>query len=228
MSWLFWMLMIMVVMFAIQGYRKGLIKTIVSMVFFIIVAVAASWISPYVGDFIREKTSWQEGIEAGCREVLFEEMGELSVSSQVAFIESLPLPETMIDKLVENNNAEMYREMAVETFSDYLSGYIAYGIINGIAFVAAFVLATIIVKMILYAVDILTDLPVIGTLNRLGGVLLGAGQGILWIWILFLMVTLMCNTEVGGYLMRLIKGDPALRWVYDHNYLMWVVMRVLV
>ena len=66
----------------------------------------------------------------------------------------------------------MYRQLAVENFTDYVSGYIAYGIINGIAFIASFLLAIIIIKVIMYAVDILTELPVISLMNRLGGLAL--------------------------------------------------------
>lgn len=231
MSWLFWVLMILFVLCVIQGFRKGLIRTAISMVFFIIVIVVASWLNPYVSNFIREKTSWQETIQERCSEALFQSLDkqvELPVSTQVEFIEELPLPQNMKDKLIENNNAEMYRKLAVEGFSDYLSGYVAYGIMNGIAFLISFVIAIIIIKLILYAVDILTELPGVGTLNRIGGLFLGGVQGILWIWIFFLVVTLVCDTPAGAYLMKEINQDVILQWFYDQNYLMQIIMRILV
>lgn len=231
MNWLFWVLLIILAIFVIQGFRKGMVRTAVSMVFFIVVTVITSWLNPYVGDFVREKTDWQEEIQQSCKEIFFqelEEQAEISVSSQLEFIEELPLPESMKEKLMENNNAEIYRQLAVENFADYLSGYVAYGIINGIAFVISFVLTIIIAKMILYALDILTELPVVGTLNRLGGMLIGLVQGILWIWVAFLVITLLCNTDVGAYLMELIKSDPVLGWIYDRNYLMQIIMRILI
>ena len=58
--------------------------------------------------------------------------------------------------------------MAAEGFADYLSGYLAYAVINGIAFVLSFVVTIILIRLILYAVDILTDLPVLGGINRQG------------------------------------------------------------
>lgn len=231
MSWLFWILLIVLAIFAIQGFRRGLVRTAVSMVFFIIVIAVTSWLNPYVGDFIREKTDWQEEIQQSCKEIFFqeiEEQADISINSQMEFIDELPLPESMKEKLVENNNAEIYRQLAVENFADYLSGYVAYGIINGVAFVISFILTIIIVKMILYAVDILTELPVVGTFNRIGGMLIGLIQGILWIWVVFLVITLLCNTDVGTYLMGLVRGDPVLGWMYDRNYLMQIIMRVLV
>lgn len=231
MSWLFWVLLIILALFAVQGFRKGLVRTAVSMVFFIIVIGVTSWLNPYVGDFIREKTDWQESIQEGCKEILFQEIGaqtDISGDSQGEFIEALPLPESMKEILAENNTVETYRKLAVENFADYLSGYVAYGIINGIAFIVSLIITVIIVKLILYAVDILTELPVVGTLNRVGGMLAGLIQGMLWIWVAFLVITLLCNTSVGAYLMDLIRSDPVLGWMYNRNYLMDMIMRILV
>lgn len=231
MNWLFWVLLIVLAVFVIQGFRKGLVRTAVSMVFFIIVTVVTSWLNPYVGDFIREKTNWQEQIQESCEEIFFQELegqAELSAESQMEFIDELPLPDSMKKMLAENNNTETYMQLAAENFADYLSEYVAYGIINGIGYILAFVITIIIVKMILYAVDILTELPVVGTLNRTGGMLLGLVQGLLWIWVIFLVITLLCNTSLGAYLMELIKGDPVLGWIYDRNYLMQIIMKILV
>ena len=108
--------------------------------------------------------------------------------------------------------------------SDYVSGYIAYGIINGIAFIASFLLAIIIIKVIMYAVDILTELPVISLMNRLGGLALGLVQGILWIWIIFFFIALLCNTTPGIYLMNLIQSDSVLSVLYNYNLLYNIVM----
>lgn len=231
MTWLFWVLLIIVMGFMSQGFRKGLVRTAVSMVFFIIVIAATSWLNPYVGDFIRENTDWQDKIQEQCGDVLFQGMEnrmDLSVTSQVTFIEKLTLPQTMKDKLLENNNTEMYRHLAVENFADYLSKYLAHGVINGITFLISFFAVNIILRMILYAVDILTEIPGLGLLNRLGGLLLGAVQGILWVYILFLIVTLLCDTGVGAYLMGVIKEDPVLNWIYDGNYLVHIIMGILI
>ena len=227
MSWLFWILLILPAVLMIQGFRKGLVRTVVSMVSFFLVMAASSWLNPYVGDFIREKTTWQADIQQGCQEILLTEIEkqiDISGVSQNDFIKELPLPQGMKKKLIQNNTAEMYRQLAVENFTDYVSGYIAYGIINGIAFIASFLLAIIIIKVIMYAVDILTELPVISLLKRLGGLALGLVQGILWIWIIFFFIALLCNTTPGIYLMNLIQSDPVLSVLYNYNLLYNIVM----
>ena len=117
--------------------------------------------------------------------------------------------------------------MAADGFADYLAEYIAHGIINGIAFITAYIAATIILKLILYALDILVALPVVGAVNKLGGMVLGALQGMLWIWVAMLVITLICNTQVGQYLMREIEKTEILSWIYHNNYLVKIVMSFL-
>lgn len=159
MSWLTFVLLALVLIFAIQGFRKGLLRMVISMVFFLMVLGVTSWLNPYISDFVREHTSWQSGIEEKCNQILLEQLEGRedlqSITGQVSYIEELPLPQTVKDKLTENNNTEIYQRLAVETFADYLGKYLSYTIINGICFLISFVIATILMYMILYAVDIL-------------------------------------------------------------------------
>ena len=99
-------------------------------------------------------------------------------------------------------------------------------IINGICFLISFAIATILMYMILYAVDILTALPVIGTLNRIGGICIGCIQGLIWIWVIFLIITIICDTPAGIYLQGQIRSDPILTWIYDNNMLMKIVLQI--
>lgn len=230
MSWLFWILLVIFALFVIQGARKGLVRTAVSMVSVILVLVAVSWINPYMGDFIREHTSWEESIREHTSQMLadvIEEQMEPDAGQQEEIIRQLPLPEGMKDLLLENNNEEGYRSMAAQGFADYVSGYLAYAIINGIAFVLSFVVTILLIRLILYAVDILTDLPVISGINRVGGILLGAVQGLLWLWIILLAIALFAETPAGRVLMEQIRGDLVLNWLYNNNFLTMVIMRVL-
>lgn len=230
MSWLTFVLLALVLIFAVQGFRKGMLRMAISMVFFLMVLGVTSWLNPYISDFVREKTTWQIRIEEKCNEVLLEQLegrDDLqSITGQVSFIEELPLPQTVKDKLMENNNTEIYKRLAVESFADYLGKYLSYGIINAICFLISFAIATILMYMILYAVDILTALPVIGTLNRIGGICIGCIQGLIWIWVIFLIITIICDTPAGIYLQGQIRSDPILTWIYNNNMLMKIVLQI--
>ena len=142
---------------------------------------------------------------------------------QNSILDNLPMPEAVKQSLADNNKTDVYELLGVDRFVDYISSYIAYSITNGIAFLLSFTLAIIVVKVALYAINILTAIPGIGFVNSVGGMLLGGISAILWIWVLFIVITVLCNTAVGRILMEAIEGDFVLNFLYDKN----VFLRVL-
>ena len=58
MSWLTFVLLALVLIFAVQGFRKGMLRMAISMVFFLMVLGVTSWLNPYISDFVREKTTF--------------------------------------------------------------------------------------------------------------------------------------------------------------------------
>ena len=90
-----------------------------------------------------------------------------------------------------------------------------------------FLIAILIIKVILYAVDILTGLPVINFVNAVGGMLLGIVQALLWIWIFFIVITVLCNTLPGQIVMEQIDSSEILKTLYDKNLLMNVILQVI-
>jgi len=252
MDWLFYVLLVFVAICMIAGARKGFVRTAVSMVFMILVMVLASWLNPYVGKFLRENTPVYKVIQEQSENVILsyinsqgsrdadkedtekasqkadeEVQTEIPIDQQVALLENAPIPKAMKQYLLQNNNSEIYQLLGVDKFVDYVANYIAYGITNGIGFLLSFTLATIIVKVMLYAVDLLTAIPGISFINALGGLLLGAVQGILWIWVFFIIVTVICNTAIGKSLLSAIEGSTILSYLYDRNQLLQVIMAIM-
>ena len=238
MNWLFWVLLVFTVLSVIRGGRKGFVRTAVSMVSLILVMVIAAWVNPYVGRFLRESTPVYQFVEKRCgtlfadqlpgREAPDEEESiEPSRNQQIELIEEMALPQSIRDALLENNNSEIYSVLGVDKFQDYVAGYIAGCITNGIGYIISFLIAILIIKVILYAVDILTGLPVINFVNAVGGMLLGIVQALLWIWIFFIVITVLCNTLPGQIVMEQIDSSEILKTLYDKNLLMNVILQVI-
>lgn len=231
MSWLFIVLLIFAAVSVIQGYRKGLLQTAISMVFLVLVLVLTVWLNPYISDFVRENTSLEQTIQEQCGRILEEsfqdETAAEDAESQNALIENLPLPQSLKDGLAQNNTLEMYQKLAVDNFRDYLSGYLARNVMNFGSFVIAFAIANILVRIILYAVNILTEFPGIHFLNRTGGLVLGAVRAVIWIWIFFIVVTVFAGTEWGSICLKEISGNEILSWLYSKNYLMNVILSLI-
>ena len=65
--------------------------------------------------------------------------------------------------------------------------------------------------------DLITKLPVLKSINRLGGLIIGLMEGVLVVWLLFLLIVLCQNSELGKEMMTSIQQQPILKFLYDYN-----------
>ena len=66
MNWLRYVLLAVCILSALAGYRKGLVRTVLSMVSLILVTGLAIWMSPYVTDVLNERTELPQYVEKKC------------------------------------------------------------------------------------------------------------------------------------------------------------------
>ena len=248
MNWLFLIIVAFTFVSMFFGWRKGFFKTAISMVFLVLVLILSSLLNPYVAKFLRESTPVYESVRTRSEkvmrnyiekdtdevEVIGDDETEASVTedenvpedTQNNILESLPLPAAFKNNIIKNNTENVYDLLGADKFIDYLARYVAYSITNGIAFLLSFTIAIVLIKVALYAINILTSLPGISLINSVGGLLLGGAQAILWIWVFFVVVTVLCNTAFGRTMMSAIEGNVLLSYLYDKNVFLPVIMGI--
>lgn len=211
------------------GYRRGFVREIVS-TFFVLLSLALVWvINPYVNKFLRENTSVCGSIQSGCEDLVnrqAENLMGMNAQAQEGLLDQLPLPGLLVDGLKTNNTAEVYQMLAVNTFSEYVSGYLSSTIINGLSFAVSFVLATLLIRMVTYALNVLSRLPVLKGVNRMAGALVGAAKGVLFVWVALLLVTVFCSTQAGGSLLAMVRKDYFLNLLYENDIFVRVFMSI--
>ena len=142
---------------------------------------------------------------------------EVPKQMQIVAIEGADLPDVFKNLLLENNNSEVYQKLGVTTFAEYVSKYFAKLVI---AFLVTFLFATIVIRAVVFALDFVTALPVLGILNRLAGVLVGSTISFIIVGILFIVITLLYTTTIGKQAMGMIREDQILSFLYDNNIIM--------
>ena len=231
MSWLCIAVIVLWVLIAMNGFRRGLVKTAVSMVSFVLVMILMFVISPVINNVLVEKTTIKQQVQAQCEKALESHIqdGEAQPdrSSQVSLIENLPVPQSIKDNLMENNNSVIYNLLSVDSFGSYVATYLATAIVQIIAYLISFILAILIVKIVTHILDLFANLPILGGINRIGGLMLGIVIGLLYLWIFFLIITALGGTEAGGYLVKEVANDKILSYFYDNNLLMQFLMSLI-
>ena len=212
------------------GYKKGLVKIVASLLATVIIIVLVGMFTPSVSRWIRKSTPLESVIQKEMVKMLTEEgeessKEELPKEEQISMIEKAELPKFYKDMLLENNNKEVYKALGVENFMDYTGAYVAKVIADIIAFLVTFLIVSVVVRIAISALGIIDKLPLIGGVNRLAGSVVGVGIGIVIVWILFIVVTLLYDTDLGRMCFENIETNPILKTMYDNNLLMKYIVK---
>lgn len=228
-TWLGIAVLALIAAACIMGFQKGFVKEIVS-VFFMLISFLLVWaVNPYVNTFVKEYTPVYDTIQDKCQTLVSEQIGNkktLDKEEQNQVMDNMELPDLLKNALVENNTAETYRYLAVSTFTEYISDSLAVMAVNGISFLISFVLSAAVIKLLGFILNVLTKLPVINGINKIAGAAVGGIKCIIFIWIAFLVLTLLCNTTLGQQGMALIQQDAFLNFLYSQNVFVKVFMSV--
>lgn len=211
----------------LNGFRKGMIRAIFS-TFIIFAALAvASYGAPHAAKLLK-KTPIYTTIEKQVEQAVMAKVdtGAEQVTSQIDAINGLPFPDSIKKGLIDNNNSQIYEAMGINDFAAYVSDYISLMILNAIAFVLLFFAAFIILKIIEVCLDLVSKLPVLHGINKIGGALFGLLNGLMSIWFFCIVLTLFSSTSWGTEIFRQINDSALLSMIYNHNYFLAIVVNV--
>lgn len=219
-TWLGLAVLVLLAFSMADGYRRGFVKEVVSVLLVLFSVVVVWMINPYVNTFIRENTSVYEKIQ-NVSESFVESLANgndtMDEEQQDELISGMGLPGLLQNGITENNTAAVYQQLAVNTFGGYVSRYLANIAVNCLSFLISYILASVLIRVFAYALDILARLPVVRGINKLAGALIGGGKCIIFVWVAMLVLTILCNTEIGQKGLGLIRGDTVLNFLYDKN-----------
>lgn len=167
-----------------------------------------------------------DGLYEGAKEQVAKEaldLVDIPKEIQVSAIHMADLPNIFKALLIRHNTESEYQRLGVKSFGGYVGAYLADLIVKILAYLGTFLLTIIILRAIIFALNIVTELPVIGFLNRLGGGILGGAGALIIIWFLFVVITLMYTTGVGKEIYDMIQSDTILKALYEGNPIMKMI-----
>ena len=110
---------------------------------------------------------------------------------------------------------------------DEIAKQIAEFVVEGIAFLIALVAAWTIVHIIARMLRIVSRIPVLSGVNRTLGVFAGGIYGVILVWIGFYIVAVTSTSELGGMLVTYIYQSNLLKYLYENNAILTIVMNFL-
>lgn len=207
----------------VQGYNKGFLRIIVSLIGTILIIGAVIFVSPYISDFLINKSSAYDSVKITMMDVFKEDNSKLDNSdpiNQQLTIESYNVPEILKNALIKNNNADVYKELMVNIFEDYVSGYLARLIIKGLSFVGIYLILKIVLWLALKSVDIISKIPVIKGFNKFLGLIVGFINALIIVWLFFIVIVVFMGNDAGAKLMEEVYKSKILLFLFNENVLM--------
>lgn len=217
------------------GYVRGFIKIIVSFGTTVASIVLVLFLTPYTSKAIVALTPIDEMVQKKCISMITSEGVEGDISEnflnkvelprqkQIEILEKADMPEFVKRGLIENNNNEAYKQLGVLNFTDYIGTYVSSVIVKIISFLLTFIVITIFIRAVIFALDVITALPVVNGLNRVAGMLVGGMIAVVLIWIVFLVITLLYSSYIGAEGFRCIENSKFLTFLYEKNVILdWV------
>lgn len=152
---------------------------------------------------------------------------EIPRQQQMELIRNSKLPMLFKDILIVNNNSEAYAALGAKSFVQYIAKCMMKIVIDIIAFLFTFLIINIFIRALMFALDFVSDIPAEGTVNRLAGVGIGLCTAIIIIDVFFMGVTLLYTTQTGGALTRMISESEFLKFLFNNNYLLRIVTKIV-
>ena len=210
---------------ALRGWRIGLIMTVFSMFATVIAIAISAQLSPQLSQ-TWQNTAFYEIVRERVEMTLFKGQdsqndGEEGEDNR-GVINSLPLPDVVQNVLASNDDAQN-NMLGVSEFRKYIADSVTGIILNAISFVLVFAGVSIIMRIIIRCLNLLSRLPVIHTMNKMGGMLVGLLKGLILLWLICIVITIMSGTEAGIYLYGQINESPFLKYIYDNNMIMALI-----
>ena len=194
------------------GYKRGLTQSLIRILSFAIAVCIAFMLFKPVSNIVIDSTNFDENIQTTIAEVF-----EKEDSNNEKQAETSPILEHVSNE-VEKATAEKKHEI-VRTSAEKLSR----NIISILVFIALFLIARIVLNFVKALANLLTKLPLLKQCDKIGGVVYGAAEGLLIIFITLALITLI-STIVNRYeILEIINKSYITKYLNDYNILLKVI-----
>jgi uncharacterized membrane protein required for colicin V production len=224
MNWLLIVVLAILAGNALVGLKVGFIKTVFSLISMIIAIVLTIWISPTVKDFMNNNDKFHTYISEKVEKIVKPEVEKNKNEQKDTIIDKLPLPKSIREGISNNDKVKASESASTKKLTSYIVEYLVGTIINALAFIVTFAVTLIILWLICFALNLISKLPGINSVNKTAGLLAGLVHGLVIVWIFFILLTVFGGTDFGKDTLQMIGESKTLSFIYNNNLLLRFVI----
>lgn len=215
---------LILVIFAVIGYKRGLIRSVITLCSSIVALVLSFVVYPAINMMLKLTPMYTSIYEGVFKKIEAIDFGKGIQSQGNAIVENITwLPEFLTMQIKNNNNTAMYELLGVKTIQEYISIYIANMIVSMIAILITWFLLKVILGAVLRMLGgIIEHLPVISSFNHGSGLIFGLLKGIVTISVIGLIIPLFITLPAFQNISQSIEASILTKWMYDNNFILMI------
>lgn len=218
-----------ILLLVFRGYRKGFFKSAASAIGIVLAVLLTAILYPGVNKLLCQYTVLDDVIEQKIIEKfeLPEEPKTATRNEEIDTIENLDLPDNVKGWLIANCNGETFLESGVDNVCSYIAKSLTAMVMRGISYVLTLLVLLLLLHILIMVLDVANYIPIVKSINKAGGAIFGAGQGILIVWIFMGIVTLLSTFSWAYQVIQMIDESPLLAWLYKKDIFLKIIVDIL-
>lgn len=211
-------IIVIIIFYGIKGVARGFILTAFNLVGYILAAMIAKLYHPVMAKFITEKTDWFDKINSSISTRISGIVESVYSSESTNFItDYLKLPSVIEQGIMDNFSIQGQMENINHSVNSYVSNTLTEMLINIISIMIVFILSRIALIIIINILNSIAKLPVLRTVNRTSGLILGIVIGVLIVFIAFTILTPIIITSPEGFIAQTTYDSVLGEYFYTNN-----------
>ena len=204
MNWLLIVVICIIAWNAVRGYTRGLLRIVYSLAACILMLTASSMAAPYVRDNILSQTGIESVIYSNNEK-------QIAVQGQKATGDF-----DMANILLQQSGPY-----------DSISTQLTNALMTGLSFFIVIFLLGIVEYFVRRLIRKIERVPVISTVNRVAGFGVGFIKGIVIVWLLLALISLLATSEAGQAMTVYINDSLMLKYLYENNPVIKLIENIL-
>ncbi|HHW31168.1 MAG TPA: CvpA family protein [Clostridiaceae bacterium] len=226
MNWSDFLVLAIIVLFTFIGLKKGFIISIFDIASFFISAVLSIKLYPKVAEFLNGigvRSYFQTTIYKGLltqKDIMVSKMGSSDLSVSVSsFVNDLPVPGIMKNSMIEQipNSQDI---IGINGVLDIVSAELSNVAVSIAALVALFIIIRVCLLIARVLLKGIANLPVLKQLDKAGGLVLGAVEGLLMVYIIFSVIVFFNAWPQYEATFGAIDQSLIAKFFYSNNFIM--------
>ncbi len=203
-------ILLLIILGAFAGYKKGLVGILVSLIGLVLALVLGFILQGPVANYLYNDTGIGNNISENVSNFITDSLDKKSENSQGSDNEV-----SFYAGILKNITNEDQIDDAAKNITMY--------ILKGVSFIAIFFIVFVICYILSMILNLVFDLPLLSSVNKIGGIGAGALKALIKIWILLAIISFLSPIPMVDGVVQYIQKTNLTNYLYSNNLIVSLI-----